>query len=195
MIGVLVDRGAGLALRLSVDTEGCRHLQGRSPPVRSRGRQREARPREASGSGGGAVRTSGSPSRCPSGGSGAAGGRALARSGASDATLKDMQKSSISKQLGCGAGSAFAIALGAEIRRRRRSGGYTQRELGYPLTGAYISAIETGRCLPSVGALLLVAGRLGADPGELLTVVKGDCPDVYTPWHAWSQDQTAAHRR
>jgi transcriptional regulator with XRE-family HTH domain len=106
-----------------------------------------------------------------------------------------MAKSSISKQLGYGPGSEFAVALGAEIRRRRRSCGYTQRQLGYPLTGAYISAIETGRCLPSVGALLLMARHLGIDPGELLSSVKQDCPDVYTPWHARGQDQAAAHRR
>jgi transcriptional regulator with XRE-family HTH domain len=106
-----------------------------------------------------------------------------------------MRKSSISKQLGYGAGSEFATALGAEIRRRRRSGGYTQRQLGYPLTGAYISAIETGHCLPSVGALLLIAGHLGVDPGELLSSVKQDFPDVYTRRHARGQDQAAPHHR
>lgn len=63
------------------------------------------------------------------------------------------------------------------------------------MTGAYVSAIETGRCLPSVGALLLVAGRLGTDPGELLSAVKQDCPDVYTPRYARDQDQAPAHRR
>jgi transcriptional regulator with XRE-family HTH domain len=106
-----------------------------------------------------------------------------------------MAKSSISKHLGCGAGSAFAIALGAEIRRRRKSGGFTQRQLGHPLTGAYISAIETGRCLPSVGALLLMARHLGVDPGELLSSVKQDCPDVYTRRYASGQDKAATHRR
>lgn len=106
-----------------------------------------------------------------------------------------MSKSSIAKLLGYGAGSKFAVALGAEIRRRRKSRGYTQRQIGFPLTRAYISAIETGRCLPSVGALLLMASHLGVDPGELLSSVKQDCPDVYTPRHARRQDQEAAHRR
>jgi transcriptional regulator with XRE-family HTH domain len=106
-----------------------------------------------------------------------------------------VRKSSISKHLGWGPGSRFAVALGAEVRRRRKAAGYTQRELASPLTGAYVSAIETGRCLPSVGALLLMATHLGVDPGELLSAVKQDCPDVYTPRHATGQDQAAAHRR
>jgi transcriptional regulator with XRE-family HTH domain len=52
-------------------------------------------------------------------------------------------------------------ALGAELRRRRRERKLTQAALGTPLTRAYVSAVESGRIVPSLPALRLMAGRLG----------------------------------
>jgi len=75
---------------------------------------------------------------------------------------------------------AASLRLGAEIRRRRRARGMTQAELGRPLTRAFVSAIEHGRCLPSLAALAHFAGRLNVTPAELLDSVKHDLAALYT---------------
>jgi transcriptional regulator with XRE-family HTH domain len=75
---------------------------------------------------------------------------------------------------------AATISLGAEIRRRRRALGLTQTDLGAPLTRAFVSAVEHGRCLPSLAALALFAERLNSSPAELLDPVKQELASLYT---------------
>jgi len=82
-----------------------------------------------------------------------------------------MRMSTISKSRISGGGSAFATALGATIRERRRGLGLSQAELGFPLTRAYVSQVEHGHLSPSLGSLLLIAQRLGIPAWELLRLV------------------------
>lgn len=77
--------------------------------------------------------------------------------------------------------SAFARNLGAVIRARRRELGLTQTQLGQPLTKGFVSEVERGRSLPSLGALVLMAERLQVPVAYLLGEVKGGLPAVYTP--------------
>jgi len=56
----------------------------------------------------------------------------------------------------------------------------TQTELGWPLTRAFVSAVEHGRCLPSLAALAHFADRLSVSPAELLDSVKHDLAALYT---------------
>jgi hypothetical protein len=78
--------------------------------------------------------------------------------------------------------------LGSEIRRRRRALGLTQTELGRPLTRGLVSAVEHGRCLPSLSALAHFAERLQASPAELLDPVKQELASLYTAGHANGSD-------
>ena len=72
-----------------------------------------------------------------------------------------MSQSSISKLTGDGAErDPAALELGSRIRVRRRALGITQSQLGVPLTKGFVSAVESGRSLPSLAALCLFAGRL-----------------------------------
>jgi transcriptional regulator with XRE-family HTH domain len=59
----------------------------------------------------------------------------------------------------------------------------TQAELAAPLSRAFVSAIEKGRTLPSLGALWLFAGRLGTGVGTLVDDVNGIDTAAYTPVH------------
>ena len=79
-------------------------------------------------------------------------------------------------------------AFGIEIRRRRRAKGLTQTQLGWPLTRAFVSAVEHGRCLPSLPAVALFAERLGVSPAELVDPVKHELAALYTGFHAASDD-------
>jgi len=72
------------------------------------------------------------------------------------------------------------IALGLEIRRRRRALGMSQAALAQPFTRAYVSAVESGQCVPSLSALVLLAGRLNTTGAELLDAVKPSLARVYT---------------
>ncbi len=58
-----------------------------------------------------------------------------------------------------GGGSAYARAKGAELRARRLTARLTQRELALPLSGAYVSSVESGRVVPFVPALMLMLER------------------------------------
>ena len=59
-------------------------------------------------------------------------------------------------------------ALGSRIRELRIQAGLTQAELGAPMTRSFVSAIERGRAVPSLPALLLMSARLDVPIGELL---------------------------
>lgn len=60
-----------------------------------------------------------------------------------------------------GAESAWSDAIAAELRSRRLVVGLSQVQLGDPLSGSYVSAVETGKVVPSLPALLLMLERLG----------------------------------
>jgi len=79
--------------------------------------------------------------------------------------------STIAKQSNAGGGTAFALALGTEIRRRRIELGLSQASLGRPLSRAYISSVETGRLTPSLPSLLLIAKRLNSTAAAILSSV------------------------
>lgn len=92
-------------------------------------------------------------------------------------------KSSIAKQLRAGAGSSAALELGRRVRERRLAIGMTQSELAAPLSKGFVSAVERGRALPSLGALWLFATRLGIGVGNLVDGVNGVGTPEYTAVH------------
>ena len=94
-----------------------------------------------------------------------------------------MGKSSIAKQLRAGAGSTAALELGRRVRERRLAIGITQSELAAPLSRAFVSAVEKGQALPSLGALWLFAARLGISVGNLVDGVNGVATLQYTAPH------------
>ena len=64
----------------------------------------------------------------------------------------------------------------------------TQTQLGHPLTRGFVSAVEHGRCLPSLPVLALFAGRLGVSPSELLDPVNYELATLYTAADAQDSD-------
>ena len=83
-----------------------------------------------------------------------------------------MRKSTIAKHSDGGAGSAFAVALGWEIRRRREASGLSQAAAAAPMGRAFLSLVEQGRVVPSLPSLLIVARRLDTSAGEILRSVE-----------------------
>ena len=79
---------------------------------------------------------------------------------------------------------SFAALLGSRIREIRLSVGLTQTELGSPRTRSFISAVEHGRTLPSLRALLQMAERLGVPVAVLLDELELTGRDTYTWLHA-----------
>lgn len=88
-----------------------------------------------------------------------------------------MTQSSISKQIHP---NAAATELGSRIRSRRRTLGLTQAQLGAPLTKGFVSAVESGRSLPSLAALCLFAARLETDVQSLVRGVEDLVTERYT---------------
>ena len=80
--------------------------------------------------------------------------------------------STITKQRTAGSGSSFARVLGAEIRRRRLALGLSQDELGRPLSRAFLSRVESGRVVPSLASLLMIARRLNSTGATILASVE-----------------------
>lgn len=82
-----------------------------------------------------------------------------------------MRSSTISKYEVAGDGSAFARTLGATIRQHRERMGMSQREIGTPLSRAFISLVENGHVSPSLASLMLISARLDLPAWELLKAV------------------------
>ncbi|HSW42639.1 MAG TPA: helix-turn-helix transcriptional regulator [Patescibacteria group bacterium] len=80
-------------------------------------------------------------------------------------------------------GEPNAATLGSRIRELRIRAGLTQAELGSPMTRSFVSAVEHGRALPSLPALLLISSRLGVPVGELLEELEWTWRDTYTAIH------------
>lgn len=91
-----------------------------------------------------------------------------------------MGKSSIAKQFGWGPRSETAIEVGKRVREQRRKRGLTQSELGHPLSRGYMSALESGATLPSLGTVWLLAQRLGVTVGDLIDGANGSSLESYT---------------
>ena len=79
-----------------------------------------------------------------------------------------------------------AASLGSRIRELRTKVGLTQTELGSPMTRSFVSAIEHGRTLPSLPALLLIAARLDVSVGKLVDQLEWTWRDTYTAVNAGS---------
>ena len=103
-----------------------------------------------------------------------------------------MGKSSIAKHLGWGPGSPTAIELGRRVRDQRRRRGLTQSQLGRPLSRGYVSALESGLTLPSLGTLWLLSERLGVTVGELIDGATSSDTGSYTAVHDPSADSKIA---
>jgi transcriptional regulator with XRE-family HTH domain len=67
--------------------------------------------------------------------------------------------------------------IGSQLRIHRRAAGLNQAELGAQIerTPEAISNIETGKSLPSINTLLLLAAALGTDVADFLP--EGDVRD------------------
>jgi transcriptional regulator with XRE-family HTH domain len=83
-----------------------------------------------------------------------------------------MRTSTIAKQRTGGRDSAFARALGREIRQRREALGLTQTIAAGPLTRAFVSSVESGRLIPSLPSLLIIARQLNASAATILRAVE-----------------------
>jgi transcriptional regulator with XRE-family HTH domain len=83
-----------------------------------------------------------------------------------------MRLSTIAKHQAGGNGSSFARLLGAEIRRRRLGMGLSQDVLGRPLSRAFLSSVESGRVVPSLPSLLMIARRLNSTGAAILASVE-----------------------
>ena len=88
-----------------------------------------------------------------------------------------------------------AAILGSRIRELRIRAGLTQAELGSPMTRSFVSAVEHGRALPSLTALLLIASRLGVPVGELLEQLEWTWQETYTEIHARDNPTPPRHDR
>jgi transcriptional regulator with XRE-family HTH domain len=106
-----------------------------------------------------------------------------------------MSTSSISKQSHAGTGSPLALAIGAELRRRRTAAGQTQAAVGHPLTRSFVCAVERGHTVPSVAALALLVDRLGVSLAEFFLGVNAQMTEVYTPAHERHPNPTSRRRR
>ena len=74
-------------------------------------------------------------------------------------------------------------SLGSEVRRRRLAAHLSQVALSTPLTRAYISQVESGRTLPSLPALIVLAERLGTSADEILKSVNQTLSVEYPDAH------------
>jgi transcriptional regulator with XRE-family HTH domain len=85
------------------------------------------------------------------------------------------------------------MELGSRVRIERRRRGLTQSELGHPLSRSYISALENGSTLPSLGTLWLLSDRLGVSVAELIDGATGCGRQSYTPVNGSQTEDDEAH--
>jgi len=103
-----------------------------------------------------------------------------------------MRMSTICKLSVLRTGAPALLALGARIRGLRLAAGLTQAEAAGPFSAAYVSAIEHGKVIPSLPALVLLATRLEVTPSELLADVNLLVSGGYNPGHV---ETTGGYRR
>jgi len=106
-----------------------------------------------------------------------------------------MRKSTIRKHTVGGPDGDLARAIGVELRRRRVDAGLTQTTLGEPLTRGFVSAVERGRVVPSLAALVLLVDRLGLSLAEFFSGVQSDMTTAYTSAHDSYSNPPTGRRR
>jgi transcriptional regulator with XRE-family HTH domain len=94
-----------------------------------------------------------------------------------------MGKASITNLLAPDRAQTLRSSLGSEVRRRRLAAHLSQGEIRAPLTRAYISQVESGRTLPSLPALIVLAERLGTSAHEILESVNRTLSVEYPNGH------------
>ena len=94
-----------------------------------------------------------------------------------------MGKASITNLLPADRASSLRSSLGSELRRRRLAAHLSQVEMSASLTRAYISQLESGRTLPSLPALIVLAERLGTSADEILKSVNQTLNVEYPDGH------------
>jgi transcriptional regulator with XRE-family HTH domain len=82
-----------------------------------------------------------------------------------------MGKASITNLLPAGRAMRLQSSLGKEVRRLRLEANLSQASLSAPMTRAFVSQLESGRTLPSLAALIVLAERLGTSADEILKSV------------------------
>jgi transcriptional regulator with XRE-family HTH domain len=92
-------------------------------------------------------------------------------------------KASITNLLSPDRARNLRFMLGSEVRRRRLAAHLSQVQLSAPLTRAYISQVESGRTLPSLPALIVLAERLGTSADEILKSVNQTLNVEYPDGH------------
>ncbi len=94
-----------------------------------------------------------------------------------------MGKASITNLLPYERAQNLRSSLGSEVRRRRLAAHLSQGELSAPMTRAYVSQVESGRTLPSLPALIVLAERLGTSADEILKSVNQTLSEEYPVAH------------
>jgi transcriptional regulator with XRE-family HTH domain len=94
-----------------------------------------------------------------------------------------MGKASITNLLPTERASRLRLGLGSELKRRRLAAHLSQGEMSAPMTRAYISQLESGRTLPSLPALIVLAERLGTSADEILKSVNQTLSLEYPDGH------------
>jgi transcriptional regulator with XRE-family HTH domain len=89
----------------------------------------------------------------------------------------------------------LAAAIGHELRRRRRAAHLSQAAVGSPFTRAFVCAVERGRAMPSIPALVILLAHLGVGLDEFFAGVQSQMTMQYTPTHADGYDATTSGRR
>ena len=88
----------------------------------------------------------------------------------------------------------LASVIGHEIRRRRRSAQLSQAAIGSPFTRAFICAVERGRVMPSIPALVIILAHLGVGLDEFFAAVQSEMTMQYTAAHVDTYDAAAGGR-
>jgi transcriptional regulator with XRE-family HTH domain len=94
-----------------------------------------------------------------------------------------MGKASITNLLPKGRANDLRLGLGSELKRRRLAANMSQDEASGPLTRAYLSQVESGRTMPSLAALIVLAEKLGTSADEVLRGVNVALNPEYSPRH------------
>ena len=88
----------------------------------------------------------------------------------------------------------LATVIGHEIRRRRRNAQLSQAAIGTPFTRAFICAVERGRAMPSIPALVIILAHLGVGLDEFFAGVQSEMTMQYTAAHVDIYDATPGGR-
>jgi transcriptional regulator with XRE-family HTH domain len=84
----------------------------------------------------------------------------------------------IAKHRQAGRNTQFARLLGSEIKRRRVELRLSQAEVGWPLSRAFLSSVESGRMAPSLPSLVMIAKRLNSSAAAILASVESELEDL-----------------